>query len=105
MFIRKTSYVAGLLIALTNGPAAALGADSYLGTVGLVGGSYCPKGTMEANGQLLPIAQYGSLYSLFGSRYGGDGMTRFGLPNLTEKVPQQGMRYCVVIEGKLPPHN
>lgn len=100
------SALAAVLLALgLTAPALALGPDSYLGTVELVGGSYCPKDTLEANGATLPIASFTSLYSLYSSKYGGDGLTNFGLPDLRSKVPLQGMMYCVVVQGKLPPHN
>ncbi|MDJ0627048.1 MAG: phage tail protein [Rhodobacter sp.] len=100
--IAAAGILAGLMV---PGTAMALGPDSYLGTVGLSGASYCPKGLLEANGQLLGIAQFSNLYAVFGNRYGGDGMTSFGLPDLTDKVPEKGMRYCVVVTGGIPPHN
>ncbi len=86
------------------GPASALGPDSYLGSVGLTGG-YCPKGTIEANGMMMEISKNMNLYTVLGSKYGGDGRTTFALPKLTDKVPLTGMKYCVVVTGKLPPRN
>src|SRR6185436_15636343 len=35
-----------------------------------------------ANGQLLAIADYPFLYAEYGTAYGGDGVTTFGIPNL-----------------------
>jgi microcystin-dependent protein len=43
--------------------------------------NFAPAGTLTANGQLLPIAQYTDVYSVIGSTYGGNG-TAFALPNL-----------------------
>lgn len=40
-------------------------------------------GWAECHGQLLPIDQYPSLFSLIGTTYGGNGQTTFELPDLT----------------------
>ena len=53
----------------------------------MVGFTFCPQGWAEANGQLLPISQNTALFSLFGTTYGGDGMTTFALPDLRGRVP------------------
>ena len=95
--------LAGLLA--LPAPAVALGPDDYVGTVALLGTSFCPKNTLEANGKILPISSFANLFSVFGARFGGDGRSNFGLPNLTSKVPQSGMIYCVVVTGNLPPRN
>lgn len=39
-----------------------------------------------ANGQLLNPATYPDLFTLFGTTYGGDGVTTFGLPDMRGKV-------------------
>ena len=65
-----------------SAPEAAAGPDDYLGEIMTVGFTFCPRGTMEANGQLLAINQHQSLFSLFGTTYGGDGRTSFALPDL-----------------------
>ena len=88
-----------------SGPAQALGPDDYVGSIVLMGSSYCPKGTLEADGQTLPVNSFLNLFSVFGSRFGGDGRSTFGLPNLRDKAMVSGLRYCVVVDGKLPPHN
>jgi microcystin-dependent protein len=59
----------------------------YLGRVILFGGDYCPQGTLEARGTLLPIVQYQALYALLGTTYGGDGQTNFALPDLRGRTP------------------
>lgn len=40
-----------------------------------------PAGTLECNGATLNIADYPSLYAVILTRYGGDGVTTFKLPN------------------------
>lgn len=41
-------------------------------------------GTEGTNG-IVAISQYRNLYNIWGTRYGGDGVTTFGLPNMTDK--------------------
>lgn len=54
----------------------------YMGSVCWVAGNYCPRGYFYANGDLLSIGQYSTLFSIIGTAYGGDGRTTFGLPDL-----------------------
>lgn len=37
------------------------------------------------NDGIVPIVTYENLYNIWGTRYGGDGVTTFGLPNMTGK--------------------
>lgn len=67
--------------------AAHAGTEDYIGEITMVGFNWCPRNTLPANGQLLPIAQFQSLFSLYGTFYGGDGRTTFGLPDLRGRVP------------------
>lgn len=66
---------------------AVAGPDAYLGEVTLVGFNFCPRGTIAAEGQLLPIAQNSALFSLYGTQYGGDGRTTFAMPDLRGRAP------------------
>lgn len=59
----------------------------YMGRVILVGFTFCPTGTAEANGAILSIAQNTALFSLIGTTYGGNGVTTFALPDLRGRVP------------------
>lgn len=62
-------------------------ADAFLGEVRLLPYTYTPDLWAPCNGQLLSVQQYSPLFSLLGVRYGGDGRTTFGLPNLNGRVP------------------
>lgn len=57
-------------------------ADPCLGGLTIFAGNFAPRGWAFCDGQLLPINQNQSLYSLLGTMYGGDGRTSFGLPDL-----------------------
>lgn len=72
---------ASLAMLIPAGTANA-GTDTYLGEVMAFGGNFCPRGYANADGGLLPISQYSALFSLYGTTYGGDGRTTFGLPDL-----------------------
>jgi microcystin-dependent protein len=62
-------------------------ASPFLGEVMLCPYDFAPYGWAFCQGQILPLAQYGSLFSLLSSYYGGDGKTTFALPNLTGRAP------------------
>lgn len=61
--------------------------EPFLAEVRLVGFSFAPRGWAFCDGQILPINQNQSLYSLLGTTYGGDGRTSFALPDLRGRTP------------------
>lgn len=61
--------------------------EPFLAEVRIVGFNYAPRGWAFCDGQILPINQNQSLYSLLGTTYGGDGRTSFALPDLRGRVP------------------
>lgn len=69
------------------GASPAMAQDYYLGQIITVANNFCPYGTMEATGTILPIAQYTALFSLYGTMYGGNGQTTFALPDLRGRAP------------------
>lgn len=63
-------------------------ATPFLGEVKIISWGYAPKYWALADGTLLPISQFANLYSLYGTTFGGDGRTSFGIPNLNNgRVP------------------
>lgn len=58
-----------------------------LGEIKLVSFNFAPKGWALCNGQLLPISQNTALFSLLGTRFGGDGKSTFGLPDMMDSIP------------------
>lgn len=82
--VRKSLIIAALTGASLTAiaPAAQAGPDEYIGEIVTVGFNFCPRGTMEADGRLLPINENTALFSLLGTTYGGDGRTSFALPDL-----------------------
>lgn len=76
-----------VLAAFAPSPAAACGAEPYLGEICLMATNFCPRNTIEAAGQVLPIAQNTALFSLYGTTFGGDGRVTFALPDLRGRIP------------------
>lgn len=92
-----------LALALSAPATLACGPESYLGSICMVAASFCPRGTAEANGQLIPIAQNNALFALLGTLYGGDGRTTFALPDLRGRAPigmGQGPGLTNVVQGQ-----
>ncbi len=75
------------------------GAGCTLGEVHLTASSIAVG--VPASGQLLLIAQNMALFSLFQTRYGGNGVTTFGLPDLRAAAPN-GFTYSVCTSGYFP---
>ncbi len=58
------------------------GDPPMVGEIIMFAGSVIPRGFAQAAGQLLPIDQNQALFALYGTTYGGDGVTTFALPDL-----------------------
>ena len=61
--------------------------EPFLAEIKIVGFNFAPRGFAFCDGQILPINQNQSLYSLLGTSYGGDGRIDFALPDLRGRVP------------------
>lgn len=62
-------------------------AEPFLAEVRMVGFNFPPRGWAFCDGQILPINQNQSLFSLLGTTFGGDGRTSFALPDLRGRTP------------------
>jgi len=74
-------------------------AQCVVGEIRLFAGSVA--GAMPASGQMLSISQNTALFSLLGTRFGGDGKTTFALPNLSDVAPN-GLTYAICTSGIFP---
>lgn len=61
--------------------------EPFLSEIKMVGFNFAPRGWAFCDGQILPINQNQSLYSLLGTTYGGDGRTSFALPDMRGRAP------------------
>ena len=85
--------------------------EGYIGQIILFAGNFAPEGWHFCDGALLPINQNQALYSIIGTKFGGDGITTFNLPHFeytleqqqSWKSAQQNMNYIICIDGLYPP--
>lgn len=92
-------------LVLTPAAASAHALAKFTGQIVTTANLFCPKGTLEANGQEVQIMDYTALFSLFGTEYGGDGRTTFALPDFSDLVQPttgQSLKFCVVTGGTFP---
>lgn len=74
-----------------------------------------PRGWFLCDGSLVSIVQYQALFALLGTRYGGNGQTTFGLPDLRGRAilggqgdgvgPRTGTPTVTLTRDQLPAHN
>jgi microcystin-dependent protein len=57
-------------------------AENFVGEIRTFAFDRVPPGWAPCHGQLLPIAEFETLFALIGTTYGGDGRSTFALPNL-----------------------
>ncbi|MEM0989036.1 MAG: tail fiber protein [Pseudomonadota bacterium] len=69
--------------------------EPFLAEVRMVGFNFAPRGWAFCDGQILPINQNQSLYSLLGTTFGGDGRTSFALPDMRGRTPLHGGQMSV----------
>ena len=89
--------------------------EPFLAEIRMVGFNFPPRGWAFCDGQILPINQNQSLYSLLGTIYGGDGRTTFALPDLRGRTPihlsathgqgqKAGEEAHMLAENEMPAH-
>jgi microcystin-dependent protein len=61
--------------------------EPFLAEVRAFGFNFAPRGWAMCDGQILPINQNQSLFSLLGTTYGGDGRPNFARPDLRGRAP------------------
>ena len=60
--------------------------EPFLGQISVFGFDFAPANWAPCAGQIVPIAQNTSLFSLLGTRFGGNGTSTFALPNMGGSV-------------------
>ncbi len=89
--------------------------EPCLAEIRIFGFNFPPRGWAFCDGQILPINQNQSLFSLLGTTYGGDGRTSFALPDLRGRVPvhvgtgfnlgsKSGVEGVALAEAEIPAH-
>jgi len=59
----------------------------FIAEIKIFGPNLAPRGWAFCDGQVIPNSQNPKLFQLLGYTYGGDGSTRFALPDLRGRVP------------------
>jgi microcystin-dependent protein len=89
--------------------------EPFLSEIKIMSFGFAPRGWAQCNGQLMSITQNQALFSLLGTRYGGDGRTNFALPDLQARVPMHtgnghvlaeagGEQAHTLTTAEVPPH-
>lgn len=58
----------------------------FLGEIQWFAGNFAPENFAFCNGQLLNISEHEDLFNLIGTRFGGDGINNFALPNVQSRM-------------------
>lgn len=61
--------------------------EPFIGEITIAGFGFAPTGWALCNGAVMLVQQNQALYSLLGQAFGGDGSTKFQLPNLCGRTP------------------
>lgn len=76
--------------------------DYTVGEIVLFATVYSPENFLECDGRQYEIQQYSALYSLIKTKFGGDGVRFFNLPNLKGSEPHPELMYCICCNGNYP---
>jgi microcystin-dependent protein len=76
--------------------------EPFIGQIELFPYDFEPRGWTTCDGKLLQMNTNMALFSLLGTRFGGDGKTTFAVPDLRKALPNSNMRYCIALEGVYP---
>ncbi len=83
----RAALVGSAVLGHASTSLATCSTDPYLGSVCMTAANFCPRGYLEANGQLIAVSDNPALFSLLGTTYGGDGRSSFGVPDLRSRTP------------------
>jgi microcystin-dependent protein len=107
------------VITINQAPPPEPGAPAYVpptGALWMWAGGTPPVGWLLCDGSLVPISSYTALFAVLGNKWGGDGVTTFGLPPLVGRFPlgaspahplgavPGGSETKTIAAANLPPH-
>jgi microcystin-dependent protein len=86
-------------------PGAASAFEPYVAEVRTFAFRFCPRGHAGMHGQSLSLSQNTALFSLLGTRYGGNGTNNFALPAAKPVYTVTGANLiqCMALQGVFPP--
>lgn len=75
--------------------------EFYIGQILLVPFSSVPEYSYPCDGRTILIASHNALFALLGTRFGGNGVNEFKIPDLRSVTPP-GMMYAIFYNGIFP---
>lgn len=75
------------LMALLFGNLGAKAQIPVIGEIRMFAGNFEPQGWLFCDGRSLSITEHSALFSIIGTTFGGDGVTTFQLPNMSDRIP------------------
>lgn len=79
--------------------------DCLLGEIFLLPYKFAPLGFILCDGGLLNIRENSALFTLIGTKFGGNGTTNFALPDLRNSSPIPNMAYYIANSGIYPTYD
>ena len=76
--------------------------DPFFGTISLLAIGYAPPGWLLCDGRTIQISSNQAMFALLGTKFGGDGKSTFGIPDLRGKEPAPNMAYYIAMIGTWP---
>lgn len=85
--LKKTLNLSAVLLSATLALSTSHVSDAdaqsnFIGEIRAMGYNFCPRGWIDASGQLLSINENEALFALYGTTFGGDGRSTFGIPEM-----------------------
>jgi len=87
MFIKPILISSTLVTGLAVSTLSHADNMHFMSEIYMTAGQYCPRGSVELNGQSLQIQSHSALFSVLGTLYGGDGRTTFSVPDMRGRTP------------------
>jgi microcystin-dependent protein len=76
--------------------------EPFIGQIELFPYDFEPMDWTTCDGKILQVNSNPALFSLLGTRFGGDGRTTFAVPDLSKASPNPNLRYCIALRGLYP---
>lgn len=76
--------------------------EPFIGQIELFPYDFEPIDWTTCDGKILQVGSNPALFSLLGTRFGGDGRTTFAVPDLRKASPNPNLRYCIALNGVYP---
>jgi microcystin-dependent protein len=98
--LKLIAQVVSLVVLAAALPANAAEIPCAPSEIKLFAGNSLPSPPwIEADGKILQISDYLALFQRIGTTFGGDGITTFAVPNLSDNAPLEHTSYLICANG------